>query len=327
VFVLCFFSVVDGFALEGWFDSRRVEDKIPEGARVTIKADRDEYWIGEKVFADFVVENVGKTPFRVSSGEDQRGATRPLRFKVIATDQNGEEAEDPVPGQLPFYGGFGVECEVKPGEKFAETFVLLRYVDIKKAGRYTIQVTHDLGWKEEEGQKRPVAEMVLTFRMPGPEEAAKIVAEMVEKKTEERRVGMAMTDGADFETLRLPVFLKSLLELAEKRDLRALDGIASIPSFEAMEALIRLANESSESEGAFALKAAKLVLARLPWPAGKPQSRLSWRSHPETWDPGFLRGSSYLQETLKRSGRERGWSDRLGPPKKRQLSLLRWIVL
>ena len=149
---------------------------VPEGAAVALVFDRQEYFLGENILVHFVIENTGGVPFSSHWGGDSRGSSRPLRFKVTATDETGRVAEDPDPFPMCF-GGFGGQHTLKPGEKFITTLALMRYCQIDKPGVYTIRATHDFGWKEGE-RKRPVGEAKITLRMPDATQAEGVVAQM-----------------------------------------------------------------------------------------------------------------------------------------------------
>ncbi len=79
---------------------------VPEGAKVTLETDRQEYLLGENILVHFVLENAGTQPFDADFGGDYRGSSRAIRFQVTATDEAGKDAEDPDPNQL-CYGGRG----------------------------------------------------------------------------------------------------------------------------------------------------------------------------------------------------------------------------
>ncbi len=57
---------------------------VPAGAKVTLYADQQEFFLGENVLIHFCLENVGDEPFEISTGGDYRGSSRHLRFKVSA---------------------------------------------------------------------------------------------------------------------------------------------------------------------------------------------------------------------------------------------------
>src|SRR5439155_6104901 len=105
-----------------------------------------------------------------------RGATRHLRFKVMATDDKGKEVPDPDPSQDCF-GGLGYSKEIKPGDKHYESLPLLRYRRFDRPGTYQLSVSHDLGWGKGAGKAAP-ARATIKFVMPTPKQARQVVKEM-----------------------------------------------------------------------------------------------------------------------------------------------------
>ena len=253
---------------------------MPEGAKVTLKTDRAEYFLGENVLVDFILENTSDQPFKMSYGGDYRGSSRSLRYIVTATDELGQEAEDPDPSKMNF-GGLGGEKEIKPGENYTESLALMRYCRIVKPGRYTIRAVHDFGWKEDDQRKRPVGETVLTFRLPTPDEAEAVVT------------AVEVSDYADFSYLTYPVYLKPLLQRVEAGDYRTLVSIGGMATREATEALINL---SLNANPELARTAINLLVMRMPNPANagggfwnSPPFTREFRQHlaEQSWDAAF----------------------------------------
>ena len=96
-----------------------VEEKlpVPPNAKVTLTCDKDEYFLGENILVHFKLENTGGTAFKANFGHDYRGAARALRFKVTATDQNGDSVADPYPNSM-CMGGLGNTREIIPNKPF-----------------------------------------------------------------------------------------------------------------------------------------------------------------------------------------------------------------
>lgn len=235
---------------------------VPEGAKVTLEFDKAEYFLGENVLVHFILENAGAEAFEASFGHDYRGATRHLRFKVTATNQEGVEAEDPDLQQHDM-GGFGGPVTLKPGETFVQSLPLMRYCRINEPGLYTIRATHDFGWSEEE-RKRPVGETTVTFLLPDAAQAERIVSEMEQlpaygSSSRGERTGAY----ADFRCLDHPVYLDPLVRRARAGDERVFAGLGRIGTQEATKTLIQLANET---DAKVALGAAQTLLGRLPVP-------------------------------------------------------------
>jgi hypothetical protein len=263
---------------------------VPPGAKVTLELDREWYFVGENVLVHFALTNAGGQPLQASFGGDYRGASRHLRFKVTATDEQGHLVEDPDPTPTCF-GGKGATVTLKPGESHFASIPLMRYRRIDHAGRYTVRVTHDFGWKEGK-RPRPVGEVKITFRLPSPEQAEQVVEQM-EKLPEDPSTsfGQKSVDYADFSCLSHPIYLEPLLRRAGKGKLQALEGIAGMATPEATLALMGLAGNP---ESKLAGDAVEALIRRLPPPAqaapdagppraeiDEPRRQLSRRA----WDP------------------------------------------
>jgi len=289
---------------------------MPEGAKVTLKTGHAEYFLGENVLVDFVLENTSDQPFQISTGGDYRGSSRALRFIVTATDETGNVAEDPDPSKMNFGGLMGSE-EVKPGGNFTRTLLLMRYCRIAKPGRYTIRATHDFGWKESSQRKRPVGETVLTFREPTPDEAEAVVSAMetlpdLHDLSHIPRVGQGRSDYADFSYLTHPVYLKPLLRRVEAGDYKGFVGLGGIATREATEALVNL---STNANPELARMAINLLVMRMPNPANfkyafwnGPPFTTEFRQHlvEQSWDAEFAPALRVLATNLlTRTGAEK----------------------
>ena len=118
---------------------------VPEDAKIALRFNKQQYFLGENVAAEFCVENTGRGIFYIDLGGDYRGASRSLRFHVKATDDKGMEVADPDPS--PFcMGGLSATSKLEPGTKHCETIPLLRYCRFERPGVYRVRVSHDLGW-------------------------------------------------------------------------------------------------------------------------------------------------------------------------------------
>jgi hypothetical protein len=280
---------------DNWAD--RATMPVPDGAKVTLQTDRDTYFLGENVLVHFALENTSDQPFKASFGGDYRGSTRSLRFIVTATDEAGQVAEDPDTRQMNMGGMMG-DREIKPGTNYTENLLLMRYCRIVKPGRYAIRVAHDFGWKEDDQRKRPIGEITLTFRMPTPDEAEEVVSAMADNPK-----------SAEFWNLTYPVYLKPLLQRAEKGDVRALQGISCMATREATEALINL---STNAHSKVTQDAIDLLMMRLPKPEnvkppsfwenywGTPPFTKEFRQHlvEQSWDASYVPAVRALATSL-----------------------------
>src|SRR6476660_6489959 len=66
-------------------------------ARVTLTFPAARYYLGEPIWAEYRVTNLGTVPFPATRGGDYRGAPRHIRFQVTATDAAGRACLDPHP--------------------------------------------------------------------------------------------------------------------------------------------------------------------------------------------------------------------------------------
>ena len=65
------------------------EIPVPQGVKVVLELDKDQYYFGESILLHFCLENQGKEVFSYDVGSDYRGSSRALRFKVMAKDKDG----------------------------------------------------------------------------------------------------------------------------------------------------------------------------------------------------------------------------------------------
>jgi hypothetical protein len=242
-------------ARDGW--------PVPENAKVYLELGKKEYLLGENIFVHFCVENTGTEDIHINVGGDYRGASRHLRFSVTATDADGKAVADPDPSGF-CMGGLSSSPAIKPGGKHYESLPLLRYCRFEKAGTYKLLVSHDLGWKETDKRRIPVAEATIKLAMPTELQARKIVEEMYELPADHGGTSGKKCDPyADFATLGYPVYLPILVPRAADGCEKALLAIGNIPTPEATRALIQLLDHK---DAAFALKVAQTVNCRLPDP-------------------------------------------------------------
>lgn len=268
---------------------------LPADAKysVTVTTERTEYILGENVRVTFSLENTGLVEFTADFGGDYRGGTRANRFKVTASDSNGQKADDPDPDQRHF-GGLVRPAKLGPGQKSAEKISLTRYCRITQPGTYVIRVGHDCGWKLAEGSI-PAGGTKIVFRLPTAKEAEAIVAKIAEGTVKEKLPNgykswsdiASLHEWSDFASLQAPVYLPALLHLAGTGNVEALPGIGSIATSDATAALIQLA---SESDTKFALQAAAVLRQRLPdlvYPNRPQQPTAQARLAAKAWDDRF----------------------------------------
>jgi hypothetical protein len=237
---------------------------IPDGVKLSLVFDKESYFLGENVLVHLCVENTSPTPFKIDLGGDYRGSTRHLRFKVLATDEQGKVVADPDPFPMNM-GGLGYSKEIKQGDRHYETLQLLRYRRFEKAGVYRLRVTHDFGWSESDPSKRPSAIGTIKFVMPDRKEALQVIEEMEQlPKNYGSSAGQKCAPFADFTTLIYPVYLPLLAARADLGEQRALEALGAMPSADATKELIRLL---SHNDPAFARSVLTTLQQRLPDPA------------------------------------------------------------
>lgn len=247
------------------------------GARVRLVPTKDRWFLGDNILVHYEVHNEGRTPFLVGQGGDYRGASRHLRFRVVATGPDGEPAADPNPTAY-CMGGMVAAFRVEPGESYQETVPLVPYARFVRPGTYRIRVAHDLGWKSA-GQPRPSSESVVILPsdprwaetsielvMPNAAQAEAVVKGMDALPLDPNRsLGERSIPFADYACLRYPVYLPILerrLGSGQGRT-EAMFGIAQMPTPQATEALIRLAGHADQ---ALAKRALGALSYRLPDP-------------------------------------------------------------
>ncbi|NQT40204.1 MAG: carboxypeptidase regulatory-like domain-containing protein, partial [Planctomycetes bacterium] len=248
------------------------------GAKIELVADKQEYFLGENVLLHYGVTNQGKQPFVVSFGGDSRSfPPRALRFKVVAIDENGRPIDDPYPAVMSF-GGPGGDTTLEPGKAFWNSFPLMLYCDFLRPGVYKIRVYHDLGWEKSDGADKqhdnvttnalpkgphhaPIVETTVKLTLPDPQQARRVVAEMLSLPTDAGSWGERAPPRQDVTVLRHPVYLPIVEKLAQQGSQPATTAVGSIPTPEATRALIRLLDCPDRDVAA---KSLELLLRRLP---------------------------------------------------------------
>jgi len=72
---------------------------VPAGAKVTLEVDRHEYFIGENVPVNFILENTGDQPFVAEFGGDYRFASRSTRLRSQRPMNRERPRKIPIPCQ------------------------------------------------------------------------------------------------------------------------------------------------------------------------------------------------------------------------------------
>ncbi|MBC8350476.1 MAG: M48 family metalloprotease [Planctomycetes bacterium] len=232
-----------------------------------IKLEDRVYLLGENVHLQFGITNTQNRSVEINEGGDDRGTPRPLRFKVLAFDSKGQRIADPYSTSTAFFhGGMSTKGIVPPGETHWIQVPLGRYCNFQQPGEYTLRVYHDLGWDKELSHEEfvkndlptgnhaaPIAETKIKFAMPSKRQAKRLVDRMAAKLRESGGGNSWREDEVDFATLRQPIYLPYLKELAwdrpESVGAAAVAGIAEIATPEATGELLLLFSAHSKQVG------------------------------------------------------------------------------
>lgn len=210
----------------------------PAGAaKISLVADKPEFFLGENILLHYRIENAGKEHLDFSVGGDYRGGTRANRFKVTVVDAAGREMPDPVPKQWEM-GGLSPMGGLKPGAEWFENVWLLRYRALDQPGDYTVTVFHDLGWGERQAADPRAVTLKLRLKLPTEAEARQVIADMQQAKSNHGSTwGKKGQPAAYFSLLKFPVYRPLL---AERGDRDAIAGLAEEPTLAATRILLRL---------------------------------------------------------------------------------------
>ena len=241
--------------------------------RVTIEAEKKQYFIGEEIYINHVLENVGKVSFEYNKGGDYRGATRHLSYHIEAVHEDGTEMPDPDPNQMCF-GGLSSTMKLAPGQKDTERLDLLAYRRLDRPGKYRISAG--------EGSVPATIELVV----PTPEQAKKLVEELLAKGD---------PDGINergeiraFGRLNHPIYLSIMTELAKSGSSSALLALGQTPDPQATKTIIELLDRPDLP---FESKVQEALYLRMPDPVL--DKKLSKRNF---FDVENVNARSYLRD-------------------------------
>lgn len=236
---------------------------VPPLANVTAESDRDQYYLGENPTIRLILENRGRLPFQISTGGDNRGGTRPARLRITVRDSSGRILPDPMPIQRNM-GGRGYMPVIQTGDRHTLEASLLRYALIEEPGLYTIEISHDFGWRPTATRPIPIARLQLRFNEPDAGEAQAIVARA---GTPHRLpAGGPHSDSlGDYTSLRHPIYLPLLKTKADDGTAMAVVGIGHIKGSPATTALLDLATHPA-STADIRLAAVEMLAGRAPYP-------------------------------------------------------------
>jgi WD40 repeat protein len=258
--------------------------RVPAGARVMLKTAKPRYLLGEEIFVQFELSNVGRRPFTFSTGGDYRGATRHLSYQVEAIHADGEAMPDPNPNQMCF-GGLSGGHYLVPGAKYTDTLDLLAYRRLERPGRYRIRASH--GWT-------PFGDTTIEVAEPTPEEARAVVEQVEAAEAMAKADNPTVTGVTAWRRLTHPAYLPHLAERARAGSRGALEALGQMPDPGATRALIGLLDRP---DPAFVADVEQALYYRLPDPEleGKVHRRTIFDS--DDSDPRkYLRDRSWRPE-------------------------------
>ncbi|HSI09255.1 MAG: hypothetical protein ACAH89_05190 [Rariglobus sp.] len=266
--LFCFASLVvhatDNLPLD---QSYSAKEHAPSGAKVTLRLPTS-VMIGEEIPAALVVENIGATPFEISTGGDYRSTGYPQRIKVRVRDSSGEQLPELPREAIGFGGGglIGFTPPILPGKNKEVEFPLECYVSFRKPGIYHITAGHDLGWLVEPDHPHPFATATLRVTEPNATEARAYVDKLfISRPPVPADADYISGYEHDFEkqlsVLRHSAYLPALIERAQAGSAAAVAGIGHVATPDATSALIHLLDHSSSK---VIIAASRQLLRRLP---------------------------------------------------------------
>ncbi|XHR31017.1 MAG: hypothetical protein ACFUZC_10715 [Chthoniobacteraceae bacterium] len=292
LWLACWFAI-DGLALGDL--QKAVEGK----AEVELRFEKQQYYLGEPCQVEFVLRNTDDKEISYESGGDYRGAGRALRFRVQAVDAQGQPVPEADPAMC--MGGIFGTHTLKQGEEWRQKLWPLDYLRLIKPGKYTVRITHDLGWCGRgmafdgpnsdkssfvpKDWKAPIGEARVEFLIPDEQQAQKVLdAISVELKKPENDESRRVPSPQD---LALPVYLPLLKQRALAGEQYFLQALGEISTKEATLTLLELAeNKAFPDAGA----AAYLLSDRMP---SGPNSQPDWNKEKRqrlieaAWDESY----------------------------------------
>ena len=284
--------------------------KIPEYIEMTYTTDKTDYYIGEPIKVRFFIKNNDTDDFRIETGADYRGSTRPLRFYFTAENEKGQKAIDPEPVQM-WMGGLGGPKTLKPGYLHEVELPLNAYLGFTLPGNYTVKGYQDIGFGEPAAELGKVEASAGAFKYSyGGSFKISIITPDSNQIAEIIKSRLKISDRYDrrhsFSLLHNPMYLNPLEEVLknesdEGRIEAIIAGIGSILTPEATEHLIKLASDKRTEIRTYALQN---LFYRMPpkQREGEPNSNQypDWRTTKikSSWEERFR---SRLPDILKKS--------------------------
>ena len=222
----------------------KVHREFAPWTKITLKARKTQYFLGENILLDYRIGATAKTPLLL--------IRLPASDRPIARSLSSTRMERKLPASTrPFHFTGQGGCTLRRGGSRRFTIPLSYYCRLEKPGKYRIRAAHNLHWTDRDGAVAKGdprwAETVIEVRMPDDAQAKEVVEQMLQAKEDVTLYQRAYctwdtADYADFACLRYPVYLPILEKMAADAhgDRRALLGIAHNPTPEATQALMRL---------------------------------------------------------------------------------------
>src|SRR5262245_41459136 len=134
---------------------------VPADARVWLSfASGKSFVLGDVIEMTCTLSNAGINRFGYETGGDYRCTEFPPRYKVTVFDEDNLGLRPETWQEM---GGLSGSRELAPGAKHTQTLRLQNYVQVSRAGTFTIRVAHDFGWKPSKERPLPVAEAKITI--------------------------------------------------------------------------------------------------------------------------------------------------------------------
>ena len=297
IFLLAAFCFLPCMA---WADQVNVTAATMPAPKISskLKFDKPGYYLGENIYAQYGVTNLGDAPVKIFVGGYGDGEPREDAYKLVAFDAAGKAMPDPY-SHMQGFGGVPMGKEtIDPGKTCWHSVQLLEYCDITQPGRYTVRMYHHTGWGGEAADltKSPitdpsVAEATLTLLMPTSAQAGQIISQVERMPADQQMPDFGLiTPMANISALHFPVY-RPMLSNAMNADWRFIEGIIAMPSVDATRVLLRLAGEGRKS-------AMQALNERLPHKDGVSIGgiRRDWPAR--TWDDTLNPSAKTLAWTL-----------------------------
>lgn len=266
-------------------------------AKAEIVLGKTQYAFGEPFRVEFVLRNTDDKELSLTSGGDYRGVNRALRFRIQMLDANGEAAPCAEPPRM-FMGGLSGMTTLQPGGEWRQPLWPLDYLRLTQPGRYTLRITHDLGWTKQDffhhlmdetasasfvpaDWPAPVAEASVEFTVPDARQAERILESVASELKKEKDAIIPSTRDFGF-----PVYVPLLKKHALAGEPFFLQALGENQTKEATLALLDLAEDKNFTDAAVAAHLLTRRLEEATWDAqNTPRVRAIAHALVESFNP------------------------------------------